>query len=100
MERARFVIIFFIGFTHLVVSQTVAVQYDKYSSTAAYAGRKLEKSLLGQGYQIKGVQVDYLIDLALDDKILDKEAYAITREGDHITITGGDGKGLIYGSLS
>ncbi len=100
MERARFIIIFFIGFTHLVFSQTVDVQYDKYSSTAAYAGRKLEKSLLGQGYQIKGEQVDYSIDLTLNDKILDKEAYAITREGNHITITGGDGNGLIYGSLS
>jgi hypothetical protein len=90
----------FIGFIPLAVSQKVKLLYDASLPQAVYAAEKVEKSLLDKGYSLKEDQADYEISLAVDAKELKTEAYAILPQGKRITVTGGDEKGLIYGSLS
>lgn len=89
-----------IGLTQLAVSQNVHLQYDKSLLQAAYAGRQLEQALLKHGYLLKEKQSDYTINLAINAGNLGSEAYSVICDGKTVTVTGGDERGLIYGSLS
>src|SRR4051812_10925956 len=80
--------------------QTVQVVYEKVSSQARYAATMLEKSLRQKGYVVKGLNADYLVTLKTDSVKLGAEAFSIVKNGNKISITGGDERGLIYGSLS
>ncbi|MDB4924115.1 hypothetical protein [Mucilaginibacter sp.] len=68
------------------------VRADK-SAQTLYAVSVLKKALLQQ-------KTDYQIALVIDSTQLSKEAYSINPAGKKITITGGDGKGILYGCLS
>lgn len=80
-------------------SQTVAIKSIHENPQGLFAGEKLRQSLLDQGYTIDKEGTDYIILLAIQERLED-ESYAITTEGNTITITGGDNRGLIYGSFS
>lgn len=90
----------FAGMAHLAVSQKVAIRYAKDSPQAGYAAQVLEKTLRQQGYSLKAAHADYVISLSVATGKLGSEAYAIQPAGKKIMITGGDERGLIYGSLS
>ncbi|GAB2536022.1 hypothetical protein GCM10027085_28350 [Spirosoma aerophilum] len=63
---------------------------------------QLTQALTARHYKVaaRAGKSDYIIRLATDNRQLDSEAYAIGRQGNRVTITGGDSRGLIYGSLS
>ncbi|QMU27528.1 glycoside hydrolase family 20 zincin-like fold domain-containing protein [Adhaeribacter radiodurans] len=90
----------FVGLIHLSWAQSVAIQNNNKSPQAAYAAQMLEKSLMKQGYKLQKAPADFTITLAVQAGKLAKEAYAVVPTGEKITITGTDGTGLIYGSLS
>jgi hypothetical protein len=85
-----------IGFT-----QSVNVIYTKTSAQSTYAARMLEKALVNKGYTIAtGTKDDFEIKLLVNSKKLTSEAFTVETATYKITITGGDDRGLIYGSLS
>jgi hypothetical protein len=80
-------------------AQSVKLIYDKSSPQANYAAQRLGKALTQKGYNLKAAIPAYTITIKQDGK-LEKEAYDVNPKGKTITITGGDGTGMIYGSLS
>ena len=80
-------------------SQAVKVVYDKTSPQAKYADERLEKALKAKSYAIRTSPGGYVITLSVD-KNLGKEAYNISPNGKKISVSGGNGTGLIYGALS
>ena len=109
---ACFILIFPL-WNHFVFSQTVGIVYNKSSPQQVYAATMLQKSLTKKGYAVKEISSDYPQDahgmheiiLSLNAKQSDgyrmgPEAFSILPAGKKITITGGDERGLIYGSLS
>jgi hypothetical protein len=89
-----------IQLSYTVRSQTVAIQYDTSSEQVSYAAQILEKALVKQGCHLTNGPADYSITLLTEAGALSGEAYTILPEGKRITIKGGDGRGIIYGSLS
>jgi hypothetical protein len=87
-------------FVSLSSAQRVSIQYDKSSPQAKYAVEILKLSTLKRGYILNDAEPDYQIVLQLNASSLGKEAYNLSPEGKKITIEGGDGTGLIYGTLS
>jgi hypothetical protein len=81
-------------------SQSVNLLYNASSPQAAYAARKLQAQLLAKKYRITAAPADYTVKLGLDATSLSQESYGIAAKAKTITITGGDERGLIYGSLS
>jgi hypothetical protein len=82
-------------------NQSVNVLYQKTSVQAAYAAGMLEKALVNKGYILStGTKADFEVNLLVDPKKLGSEAFTVTTQGKKITITGGDDRGMIYGSLS
>lgn len=81
-------------------SQSVHIVYTKAQPQAAYAAQMLTKSLVRKGVTVKEAKADFVINLAVDSTKVGKEAYLIVNEGKRISVTGGDGRGMIYGSLS
>src|SRR5207344_2859864 len=43
---------------------------------------------------------DFVINLIIDPKKLSSEAFSVVKDGKRITITGGDERGMVYGSFS
>jgi len=82
------------------MAQSVVIEYDRTSLQQHYAAEMLKKSLVEIGYSIQKRQAEYSITLAVDSQKLSTEAYFIKPDGRKISIVGGDGKGIIYGSLS
>lgn len=93
-------IISLIGFVPIGYSQTVNILYSKSSPQATYAAGMIEKSLMKKGYSLTGSKADFLINVAINPAQLGSEAYSIVTNRKKITITGGDERGMIYGSLS
>lgn len=82
-------------------SQSVNILYPKTSAQAAYANGMLEKALANQGYNTSAAtKADFEINLMVNSQRLGSEAFSVTTNGNKITITGGDDRGMIYGSLS
>lgn len=81
-------------------SQPVRLVYDKASPQANYAAEKLEKSIMVKGYTITNSQAAIVITLSTNSRQLGEEAYQIQANGSKIAVTGGDSRGMIYGSLS
>lgn len=100
MKKIRLFIAFFVVLIQTALSQTVYLQYDKSLPQATYAAEKLKRALLKKGYLLKEEHADYTINLAVQAADLSSEAYSIQPERKTIAITGGDERGLIYGSLS
>lgn len=86
-----------IAFVQFCFSQTVRIQFIKTSSPSAYAGGMLKKVLLNKKYSLKESAADYTIILEVLKGT--PEAYSIEPSAKKITITGGDERGMIYGSL-
>jgi len=99
MKKISFAFIILISLPWLCLAQRVAVTYDPDSPQATYAVGMLKKSLVAKGYTLNDAQPDFSIALTLDASLA-KEAYLLLPEGKKITIQGGNGTGLIYGSLS
>ena len=93
-------IISLIGFVPIGYSQTVKILYSKSSPQATYAAGMVEKSLTKKAYSLSGSKADFLINVVINPAQLGSEAYLIATDGKKITITGGDERGMIYGSLS
>ena len=96
-------LLFIICFTllpHLAVSQSVHLLYDTSLPQAIYATGQIKTSLLKHGYFLKEEEADYSISFVVDTTNLKNEAYSVIPHGKNITVTGGDARGLIYGSLS
>ena len=86
-------------FIQTTCCQSVNILFDNTSPKQFYAASTLEKALLKKGYQIKG-PVSYQVNLVINSTTLSPESFSIHPTGKTITITGGDERGLIYGSLS
>ncbi|MEO8406152.1 MAG: hypothetical protein ABI480_16205, partial [Chitinophagaceae bacterium] len=80
-------------------AQTFFINYTTTSSRQIYAAGVLEKTLLQQGYKINKSKTDYIIDFRLNGNMA-AESFSIVPQKGKIIITGGDERGLIYGSLS
>ncbi len=92
-------IIFFTGLPHWAVSQSVNLLFDTSLPQTIYAAGQVKKSLLKHGYYLKE-EADYSINLTVDAVNLKSEAFSIISDNKKITVTGGDARGLIYGSFS
>ena len=95
-------ILLFIAVSTAGFSQKVEIQYPHDIPQAAYAARMLEEALTAHP-----ARIHFTIRLTIDSTLTrDKahtstpEAYSILPQDHHITITGGDARGLIYGTLS
>jgi len=91
--------LFFILFPLIGLAQTL--EYDHSLPSAAYAAERLQKALA------KKNTPNFTIRLIIDSTRSGAESYSIdpgpqtnTITGQNITITGGDARGLIYGSLA
>ena len=100
MKRILLPIVSFILLTNLVSAQSVSLQYDTSSVQAKYSVKVLRQALIEKGYSIQKNKADYSISIIIGSKNLKAEEYTLLPEGKKITITGGDGTGIIYGSLS
>jgi hypothetical protein len=69
---------------------------------ADYAAGQLDRAPTERGYAVVGKQTgdDYRIDLVIVEGSLGAEAFAIVPDAGAIRVSGGDGTGLVYGSLS
>lgn len=94
------IIISLSGFMRAGFSQSVHIAYSKASLQEAYAAGMVEKSLLKKGYSLKGSNPEFEIRLTINKEKLGSEAYSVVRDKNKITVTGGDERGIIYGSLS
>jgi hypothetical protein len=97
---SSFLIISFLCLGTLSWSQTVDISYDSTLLQAVYAAETLKKNLADHGYLVKKEKAEYSISLIAGTNNLGEEAYTIQPQGKKITITGGDERGLIYGTLS
>lgn len=94
-------ILCFVTFIPLGFSQSVNILYAKTSTQATYAAGMLEKALVNKGYTLSpGSKADFEVNLLVNSIKLSGEAFTVTTSGKKITITGGDNRGMIYGSLS
>jgi hypothetical protein len=83
----------------MALSQPVRIVYDKASPQAKYAVEMLGKTLTSKGYTLNA-EADIVITLSTNAKQQEAEAYTIRKDGNKIIVTGGDKRGMIYGSLS
>lgn len=88
-----------VGATH---AQTVSITYVSGSAQARYAASQLRVALTSRHYAIAedGQSGDFAVTLSITPARLAQEAYAVATKPDSLTIHGGDGRGLIYGSLA
>ncbi|MBK5272520.1 MAG: hypothetical protein JJE22_16075 [Bacteroidia bacterium] len=93
-------VVCFAGISAQVLCQTVSVHYSGYSPQKSYAAGMLKNALRQKKYTIKETNTEYTIDLMLDSINLQPEAYSLFAKEKKIIISGGDLRGLIYGSLS
>jgi hypothetical protein len=100
LKKILFLVVHFIGFTHLAFSQKVKLEFDVNSLQQVYAVGTIEKSLLKQGYSLQGESAEYTVSLSVNAAKLGSEAFSISVENKKITIVGGDERGLIYGGFS
>jgi hypothetical protein len=99
MKRVLLFYFLFFAFIQTVISQTVAINYDKASPQQHYAALRIENALKEKGYNLSGPPANFEIDLSLQTK-LGSESFSIKKEKQVINIIGGDERGLIYGCLS
>jgi hypothetical protein len=68
------------------------------SPQGAYAARRLRETLEDPAVKLPAAGDAAVFELRLDGS-LGAEAFSIARNGRHLTVTGGDARGLIYGAL-
>lgn len=84
------------------LGDTVRLQFDVSSPQASYAAARLASALKAQGHTIAqpGRPGDFNAVLSLDSGALKPEGFTTTPGERSIAITGGDGRGVIYGALA
>src|SRR5918993_722250 len=90
----------FLAWVSSGLSQPVNLVYDKSSPQSTYAASMLQKALMPGGYTLNNTKADLVITLSINAQQLRPEAYSIRADKKTFTITGGDERGMIYGSLS
>jgi len=100
MKRILFPFILLTLLANSVAAQSVSLQCDTSSAQAKYAVKMLRQALIEKGYSIQKREAEYSILIIPDTQNLKTEEYTLLPKGKKITITGGDGTGIIYGSLS
>lgn len=100
-QIAAFLAVVF-GLTGSAFAQTVELQFDASDPQVDYAAEQLVSALRETDHQIAAHAAtgDFRIILSENDKELAPEAFASIPAGNALTITGGDGRGVIYGALS
>ena len=83
-------------------AQSVYILRDASLAQADYASRRVASALESQGYSVVNSprDYDYLISIAVNGYKLGAEAFRIKPEGRHITVYGGDARGMVYGALA
>ena len=79
--------------------QPVQLQHSN-SPQQIYAAALLERTFAHKNFSTSQANAGFTIQLKVDAKQLGPEAFSIENNGKRITVTGGDERGLIYGSLS
>lgn len=100
MIKKVLLICYFILCLKLSFGQRIIISYDDNSPQVKYAVRCLEEALRDKKYTITQNNADYRIALSIDNQKTGAEAFLIVPGVKGITITGGDGRGIIYGCLS
>lgn len=95
-----FLVSILFGCFSFTFSQPVNIVYDKASPQATYAAEMLGKTLHSKGYTLNNTKAAIVITLSTNAKQYGEEAYTIKANGKRLTVTGGDNRGMIYGSLS
>ena len=92
----------FVCLSSRLAAQRVFIQQVNPTRQSKYAVEQLTKTLIARHYTVgtDARKTDYTIRLASGHQPVGPEAYSIERRGNQLTITGGDARGLIYGSLS
>lgn len=100
--RIFFLCIHFLSSYFLVTAQTIRIEQAYSSAQSTYAAEKLKSAFLTKGYAVttKNIPTDHTVLLSKPNPSLGAEAYTLIRKGQKITITGGDTRGIIYGSLT
>lgn len=99
-KTSCFLVCVLLGCFSFAFSQSVNIEYDKASPQAKYAAETLGKILATKGYIITTAKAKIVITLSANAKQLIEEAYIIRANHKKISITAGDHRGMIYGSLS
>ena len=94
---ALFIALFF--FSACTQENTFLLQYDTNLPQARHAAQKLTETLKATGLEQAGEDAAYEINLAVIDTTLGAEAFNIRKDGNDITVTGGDAAGLLYGGI-
>ena len=92
------IVVFCIKFSVAALAQTVSLSYNTSNPREKFSSGIILKSLNNKDYSVKP-ESDFKISLAIDTT-LGKEAFTITPSSKEILIKGGDGNGILYGSLS
>ncbi len=82
-----------------IFSQSFSILQSMNSPQAEYAEGMIRRALAEKKYLVKESKADFVIRIVVN-AALQNEAFDILPAGKTITITGGDQRGVIYGSLS
>lgn len=102
MNRKLLLLLSIVGSMPTSTAQRILIQQSVPSSQSQYAARQLTHALASRKLLVttEASAADFTIRLAPVNRQLGSEAYAIDRQGTQLIITGGDERGLLYGSLS
>lgn len=83
-------------------SRVVFLEYDKSMPQAAYSAFRLTEALSAGGYSVTddSLECNYRMSFSIDTVLYGPESFSVLPGKGIIKITGGDARGLIYGSLS
>lgn len=93
-----FILLVFLG--GMLRAQSVYLSYDRQSLQQGYAASVLSSALKEKKYLLDDPNGTFSIHLSVDQKSLMAESFRIGVKGQRITVTGGDDRGLIYGSMA
>jgi hypothetical protein len=82
------------------IAQAVELIYTKSSAQQSYAAHVLEKALLQKGYSLENANAGFVISLNINTDHLGSEAFSVQPGAKKIAISGGDNRGIIYGSFA
>lgn len=99
-RKALFLLLCLTGFASFTVAQTVSIQQPDDLPQTAYAVGLVKKALLEKGYRVTTGPTDYRIELTVKPLPTNSESFSIVPAQTTITISGGDGSGLLYGCLA
>ncbi len=102
MNRKLLLLLSIIGSMLTSTAQRILIQQSVLSSQSQYAARQLTRALVSRKLLVttEASAADFTIRLAPVNRQLGSEAYTIDRQGTQLIITGGDERGLLYGSFS